>query len=261
MNAGQGVRSKIVFFGVLIAIGCAASAQAERVTVAVAANFAVTLRDLQTDFEDATGHALRVVSGSTGKLYAQIVNGAPFDVFLAADAREPQRLEAEGLMLPGNRFTYALGSLVMWRQGKPHRGPLQAAALRDSELRRLALANPKTAPYGRAAVEVLQALGLYERLRGRIALGENVAQAYQFVATGNAELGFVARSQVLAEPKSGDYWLVSTELYRPIRQQGGLLQRARENAAAVAFVEFLKSPATQARIVEHGYQEVPTLDP
>lgn len=258
---GEGVRTGAFVYSVLIAIGCATPALAERATVAVAANFVSTLRDLQPDFEQATGHRLRIVSGSTGKLFAQIVNGAPFDVFLAANVREPQRLEADGVVVDGSRFIYALGSLVMWRKGHQHAVALGEATLRDGKLQRLALANPKTAPYGRAAVEVLQALDLYDGLRGRMALGENVAQAYQFVATGNAELGFVAHSQVLRGPVAGDYWLVPIALYQPIEQQGGLLKRARANAAAKAFVDFLRSPEIQARIVAHGYQEARPLGP
>jgi len=251
------IGAKIVVVCLTLGLTVATPTQAARVTVAVAANFVAALRDLQLGFEEQTGHRVRIVSGSTGKLYAQIANGAPFDVFLAANSHAPQRLEADGLGVAGSRFTYALGALVLWRSMTDGAGPVQAEALRDSRLRRLAMANPKTAPYGRGAEEVLRNLGVYEALRGRIALGENVAQVYQFVATGNAELGFVARSQVLMGPVAGDYWPVPANLYAPIEQQAVLLQRAAENPAAAAFTAFLRAPQTQRKILAYGYQELP----
>ncbi len=223
---------------------------AQEVRVAVASNFLAPAKALARAYETAEGVPVKLSSGSTGKLYAQIVNGAPFDIFLAANRREPERLEAEGGAVKGSRFTYALGRLVLWsadaRLVEDPRSVLEAG-----DYRRLALANPRTAPYGAAAVAVLEALGLRQKLDERLVYGENIAQAYQFVATGNAQLGFIARSQ-LPEGK-GSSWIVPEDLYPPIEQQAVLLQRAADKARARAFMEYLRGPEAGALVESFGY--------
>ena len=225
----------------------AASAQAAEVQVAVAANFAVPLARIAEGFTAATGHTLKVSPGATGKFYAQIVNGAPFEVLLAADDETPARLAAEGHALAASRFTYAMGRLVLW-SATPGLVDAQGAVLNSSGWRYLAIANPKTAPYGRAAMQVLQSRGLDVALQGRFVTGESVAQAYQFVATGNAELGFVALSQVQQPGRAatGSMWRVPQTAYEPIRQDAVLLKAGQGNAAASSFLAYLKSePALQ----------------
>lgn len=249
-------------FATLFALIWLVPAAAGQARVAVATNFLAPLRALAPDFEAATGHRLRVSSGSTGKLYAQIVNGAPFDLFLAANAREPERLEREGLVVPGGRFTYARGLLVLWGGDQPLAGGDGAKLLQAGDFYRLALANPKTAPYGAAAVAVLKGLRLYPAVRAKLVRGDNVGQAYQFVATGNAEFGFVAKSQVLsAKVPAATWWQVPDRLYPPIEQQAVLLQRGAGNPAARALVEYLQAPATRDRIAAFGYQPTPAADP
>jgi len=222
--------------------------------VAVAANFAAPMRQIAAVFERDTGHQARLAFGSTGGFYAQIRNAAPFDILLAADAATPARLEAEDLALPSSRFTYAVGRLVLWsarRDVVDARGEI----LRSGSLSRLAIANPKLAPYGVAAVQVLERLGIEGALRDRWVRGENIAQTYQFVASGNVEVGFVALSQVVAEGriKSGSGWIVPEALHDPIRQDAVLLARARDNPAALALMRFLRSDAARQVIAQHGY--------
>lgn len=219
--------------------------------IAVASNFAGTLRDLAELFEQQTGYIVQPVSGSTGKHYAQIRNGAPFDIFLAADVRRPELLEQAGIGVPASRFTYALGQLVLW---SPVAGKVDANGniLRHGDFRRLAIANPHLAPYGRAAREVLEACGLWDSLQAKIVRGENIAQTFQFVRSKNAELGFIARSQLPGEGKTirGSWWKVSPALYQPIEQQALLL---RDTPVARAFMKFLRSPKARADIKAHGY--------
>lgn len=227
--------------------------QAGQARVAVAANFLGVLRDLAPAFRAASGHRLRISAGSTGKLYAQIRNGAPFDVFLAADAERPRRLEAEGFAVPGSRFTYAEGRLVLW---SPQAGRFAdgLAWLRRGEFRRLALASPRTAPYGRAARQFLSRHGLWDRLSRRLVRGESVAQAYQFVATGAVEAGFVALAQLRrGSPQGGSRWRVPAADHAPIVQQAVLLKRGEQNPAARAFLAFLREPAIRKRITNAGY--------
>lgn len=236
--------------------------QEDRIRVAVAANFLPALREIAAEFEARTGHQVVTSSGSTGRLYAQIRNGAPFDVFLSADAERPRLLEEGGLGVPGSRFPYALGRLVLW---SPRTELLAAGgpeALEAGAFRRLALANPALAPYGAAARETLQALGLWTRLEGRLVRGENIAQAYALVATGNAPLGFVARSQILqaTDPIPGATWLVPNTLHAPIRQDAILLARARDSLPAQAFLAALKRPETRDLLVRLGY-DVPLRPP
>jgi len=194
-----------------------------------------------------------MIPGSTGKLYAQIVNGAPFDVFLAADVERPARLEADGRAVPGCRFTYALGRLALWSRDAT-RVDDAGEVLRSAEFNRLAIANPRLAPYGRAAREALLALGLWEALQPRLVLGENIAQTHVFVYTGNADLGFVAWSQILAGGAGGSHWLVPAALHEPVEQQAVAL---RDNGPVRAFVDFLRSPDARQIIREFGYDTPP----
>jgi molybdate transport system substrate-binding protein len=228
-------------------------ARADQALVAVAANFADALDGIAVPFEAETGHHLQVTIGSTGKLYAQIVAGAPFDVLLAADQERPARLEADGLTVPGSRFTYAMGALALWSADAHRIGTDGAAVLRAGSFRRLAIANPALAPYGAAAREALLELGLWEALAGRIVMGENIGQTHAMVATGNAELGLVALSQLATRAVTGSHWVVPHNLYRPIRQDAVLLSRAADNAAARALLEFLRRPSVRETIRKLGY--------
>jgi len=224
------------------------------VHVAVAANFVAAHERLASIFTAGTGHEVVTSAGASGQLYAQIRNGAPHDVFLSADAERPRRLEEDGIAKPGNRFTYAVGRLVLY-------GPALDSVrsfgvdLRDPRHRRVAVANPRTAPYGQAASQVLERLGLTQRVAGRLVRGENVTQAYQFVRSGAAELGFVAFSQVVGEP-SRSYWLVPADYHDAIVQDAVLLSRGELNPAALAFVEFLKGEVARGVIESFGYDVV-----
>lgn len=238
----------------LAALAGPACARAGEVRVAVAANFAEPAREIARRFEQRTGHRATLSFGSSGQFYAQIANGAPFDVFLSADAERPRRLEAAGLAAPGSRFTYAVGRLVLWSRD-PGRVDAEGRVLSRGGFEKLAIADPTAAPYGRAAMETLRALGLHERVRGRIVQGASITQAYQFVRTGAAELGFVALSQVVSE-KGGSRWLVPARLHAPIDQQAVLLRAAARKPAARAFADFLKSDEARAVVRTYGY-EVP----
>jgi molybdate transport system substrate-binding protein len=230
------------------------SVQAAQVRVAVAANFAGPMARIGQAFSAATGHELRTSSGSTGKFYSQIVNGAPFDVLLAADEVTPGKLLASGHAVAGTRFTYSVGRLVLW-SATPGFVDGQGAVLASPTLRRLAIANPKVAPYGAAAMQTMKARGLLDVLTPRLVTGESIAQAYQFVFTGNAEAGFVALSQVAVpgKPATGSWWLVPQELHAPIRQDAVLLQAGRDNAAARALLDFLKTEAAKKTMRDFGY--------
>lgn len=230
------------------------TAQAGEVLVAVAANFAGPLAQLSAGYTAATGHTLKVASGATGKFYAQIAAGAPFEVLLAADDDTPRKLTAEGHGVPGSQFTYAIGKLVLW-SAQPGYVDAQGAVLTRGTYAHLSIANPKLAPYGRAAIEVLQARGLREALAPKLVTAESIAQAYQFVATGNAELGFVALSQVAqpGQPVAGSYWQVPPTWYGEIRQDAVLLKPGDKNPAAAALLAYLKTPAAQALIQSYGY--------
>lgn len=222
---------------------------AAEVNLAVAANFTAAMRTIAQQFEQQSGHQTRISYGSTGKLYSQILQNAPFDLFLAADQQRPLLLEQQGLA--SGRFTYATGRLVLWsaRGGQI----LSANTLQQGDFRRLALANPKTAPYGRAAAQVIEALGLSATLRPKQVLGDSIAQTYQFVATGNAEIGFIAQAQVALDP-AGSQWPVPSQLHQPIHQDMVLLERGQDNPAAVALMAFMQSPAAQVIIRHYGYQ-------
>jgi len=230
------------------------AAHAGEVTVAVAANFAGPFARIGEAFTAATGHTLKVSSGSTGNFYAQIKASAPFDVLLAADDETPKKLIAEGLAVPGSNFSYAIGKLVLW-SAQPGLVDDQGAVLAGGKFAHLAIANPKLAPYGLAGTEVLKARGLSDALAPRIVTAESIAQAYQFVASGNAELGFVALSQVAlpGKPVPGSYWLVPQALYGQIRQDAVLLARGEKNPAAVALLAYLKGDAARTLIQSWGY--------
>ncbi len=230
-----------------------ASAQAEEILIAVAANFTDAARDLLPLFENTTGHAAKASFGSTGKLYAQIAHGAPFAVFLAADAARPAKAEEEGWAVPGSRFTYATGQLVLWSALEELFADGEAY-LRGLTFSRLAIANPRTAPYGLAAQQVLESLDIWDQVKDRLVQGDSIAQTFQFVATENAQVGFVALSQVLAwKDGPGSRWVVPRSFHAPIAQQAVLLNKGKDNAAAHAFLSFLSTPAARAIITGHGY--------
>lgn len=216
--------------------------------VAVAANFAAPMKVLAMRFEAQSGHRLALSFGASGQLFAQIVHGAPFQVFLSADEDKPRRLEARGLAVPGSRFTYALGRLVLW---SPRAGDDPRARLAAGEFRRLALANPKIAPYGAAARDWLQGVGLWARLRGRLAMGQSVTQAFQYARAGQADLALVAAAQV--RDAGGTVWPVPADRHRPLRQEAVLLARGADDAAARALLDYLRSPAARSLIAEFGY--------
>lgn len=226
-------------------------ALADEIRVAVASNFNNTIKAVARHFEADTGHKVKLIFGSTGKHYAQIINGAPFDAFFAADAHRPELLDKEGIALPGSRFTYAIGKVILW---SPTMGTIdaQAEVLAQGSFHHLAIANPKLAPYGKAAWEILLAQGLWDKLKKKMVRGENIGQTYQFVKSGNAELGFVAYSQVKrpGQPIEGSWWEVPQVLYTPIEQQAVLL---KEKAAARAFMSFVRSDVALEIIQGYGY--------
>lgn len=227
----------------------------EVVTVAVASNFATAARELGARFATESDTEVRLSFGSTGKLYAQIVNGAPFDVFLAADTERPLMLEGSGHGVAGMRFNYATGSLVLWSTDRTLNGRDCREALLNGDFRWLALGNPITVPYGQAARDVLAHFELWDAAHQRLVFGENVAQVLQFTATGNATLGFIARSQSLqaALPAATCSWAVPESMHEPINQQLILLSRAADNPAAKEFLVFMRSPAAREIIIAHGY--------
>ncbi|WP_276487759.1 molybdate ABC transporter substrate-binding protein [Ectopseudomonas mendocina] len=241
----------------LLALGLlfTSDVMADEVKVAVAANFTAPFQALAPAFEKATGHKLVASFGATGQFYAQINNGAPFDVLLSADDTTPARLESENATASGSRFTYAIGSLVLWSADASYLDGTDAA-LKAGQFRHLAVANPKAAPYGLAAAQVLDRLGLSEAVKAKLVEGQNITQAHQFVSTANAELGFVALSQVYRDGKlgSGSAWIVPQALYDPIRQDAVILRQGANNPAATALVEYLKG-AEAARVIESfGYK-------
>ena len=235
----------------LMLLGGWSSGWSDEVRVAVATNFIGTLEQLISPFESNSGDTVVAMPGSTGKHFAQIVNGAPVDVFLAADQARPIRLEAGGYAIPSSRFTYAIGQLVLWSPQEDFIDP-DGRRLSLGGFRHLAIANPKLAPYGRAAKETLEALQLWDDVQTALVRGENIGQAFQFVSTGNAELGFVAASQIPdpAGSARGSWWVVPGEFYSPIEQQAVLLT---DSPAARAFVEFLKADEARAIIRRYGY--------
>lgn len=233
---------------------CPLAVQAESVSVAVAANFTGPMKELAARFKQKSGHDLKLTFGASGKFYAQIKQGAPFQVFLSADQEKPLRLEQEKQTIPGSRFTYAQGSLVLW-SSKPGLVDAKGQVLKQGSFKHLAVANPKLAPYGVAAIDVLTRMGLKQSLQSRFVQGENIAQTYQFVASGNAELGFIAYSQVIkTNPPQGSIWVIPQSFYRPIRQDAVLLNKAKNSAAAREFMAYLKSKPAREIIKGYGYQ-------
>jgi molybdate transport system substrate-binding protein len=244
-----------LFGSVLMLCFCMTGLQAGEVRVAVAANFAAPMQRIAQLFEQDTGHKAMLSLGSTGNFYAQIRNGAPFDVLLAADDETPIKLEQEGLGVVGTRFTYAVGKLVLWSK-RPGVVDDKGDVLRRGSFQRLAVANPKLAPYGAAALEVLNQMGLMQTLSPKLVQGDNIAQTYQFVSTENAQLGFVALSQVWADGHitQGSGWIVPAHLYTPIQQDALLLARGQGNEAAKALMTYLRSNKIKWVIRAAGYQ-------
>ena len=239
----------------LSALLLAVAAHAGKVQVAVAANFTAPMKQIAVEFEKDTGHNAVLSFGATGKFYAQISNGAPFEVLLAADDETPARLEKELLATPGTGFTYAIGKLALW-SAKEGYVDGQGDVLKKGDFKHLALANPKTAPYGAASIETMKQLGVLDRIQPKFVQGENIAQTHQFVATGNAELGFVALSQVFKDGKvsSGSAWVVPGKLYAPILQDAVVLAKGRNNPAANALVKYLKTDKARSIIKSYGYE-------
>lgn len=231
------------------------NALADEVQVAVAANFTAPIQAIAKDFEKDTGHKLVASFGATGQFYAQINNGAPFEVFLAADDSTPAKLEQEKQTVAGSRFTYAIGTLALW-SAKPGYVDAQGEVLKTNDYKHLSIANPKTAPYGLAATQVLAKLNLTEATKGKLVEGQNITQAFQFVSTGNAELGFVALSQIYKDGKveNGSAWIVPSSLHDPIRQDAVILNKGKDNPAAKAFIDYLKGPKATAVIKSYGYE-------
>lgn len=244
------IKGFICPFLVCLSFASASNALAGEVRVASASNFSAVAREISTAFEASTGHTVTLSFGSTGQLYTQISLGAPFDVFLAADSARPVLMIETGLADADSLFTYALGRLALYQPDAVT--PVSGETLKNSSIGRIAIANPATAPYGIAAMETLDALGLVGAVCDKLVRGTNIAQAYQFVATGHAEIGLVAKSQVLdADPDT--VWPVPETLHKPISQNAILVQGAQTNPAAVAYLDFLGGPDAQTIIVDHGY--------
>lgn len=222
--------------------------------IAVAANFAEPIKAIAAVLEKTTGHTLKISTGASGAIYTQIRNGAPFDVFLSADNERPEMLEKDGLTQPGTRFTYATGQLVLW-SAKAGRVDAKGEVLKAADLGKVAHANPKTAPYGAAAVQVIGRLGLGAALAPKLVQGESIGQTFGFVKTGNADVGFVAMSQVLmgGRLKEGSMWVVPPALHDPIRQDAVILKKGADNEAAQALIKLLQSPNIKELIRSYGY--------
>ncbi|MDH0495409.1 molybdate ABC transporter substrate-binding protein [Comamonas aquatica] len=232
----------------------AGAAHADTVSVAVAANFTTPMQKIAAEFAKDTGHKAELSFGATGKFYAQISNGAPFGILLAADDTTPAKIASEGKGVADSRFTYAVGKLVLWSKQDGY-VDAQGAVLKTGKFQHVAIANPKLAPYGLAAEQTLTQLGLLEQIKPKFVQGENIGQTYQFAATGNAELGFVALSQVMEDGKikSGSAWLVPSSMHEPIRQDAIVLNTAKDNAAAKALMDYLRGDKARAIITSYGY--------
>ena len=231
------------------------TAHADDINVAVASNFTAPMKEIASLFEHASGHKVRLSFGASGKFYAQIKHGAPFHLFFSADQQKPAQLEREELIIPGSRFTYAVGQLALWsaQEGFIKANPDRLLAL---QFNKLAIANPKLAPYGVAAIDVLEHLALIDRTKSRWVHGENIAQTYQFVSTGNADLGFVALSQIMKEGrlKAGSSWIIPEALYTPIKQDAVLLRSGEHSPAAQALLRFMKTEQAEAIMQSYGYK-------
>ncbi len=242
------------FVWTFLFVAYATNLRAEEALVAVAANFSAPMQQIAASFQKDTGHQLKMSFGATGGIYAQIKNGGPFDVFLSADQITPQKLEAEGLGVAATRFNYAIGQLVLWSK-QDGLVDDKGQVLSGKNIQRIALANPKLAPYGVAAWETMTALGLLEVLKPKMVQGDNIAQTYQFVSTQNAQVGFVALSQVFSNGQltSGSAWIVPPHLYKPIRQDVILLKNGKDNSAAKALLMYLKGEKAKAVMKSYGY--------
>ena len=242
------------FILTLLFVAYATSLRAEEAMVAVAANFSAPMQQIAALFQKETGHQIKLSFGASGGIYAQIKNGAPFDLFLSADQLTPQKLEAEGLGVPNSRFTYATGQLVLWSKQE---GLVDAKGhvLQNKSIQRIALANPKLAPYGAAAMETMTNLGLLKELQSKLVQGDNIAQTYQFVSTQNAQIGFVALSQVFANGNitSGSAWIVPGNLHQPLQQDVILLRKGQDNKAATALLLYLKGEQAKKIMKSFGY--------
>ncbi len=244
---------------ILSAAFLCANAKAEEVTVAVAANFTAPMQKIAQAFEQDTGHKAKLVFGSTGKFYAQIKNGAPFAVLLSADDETPARLEKEGAAIAGTRFTYAVGRLALWSMNPSlvdDKGQVLLSNTADkNSFKKLAIADPKLAPYGAAAMEVIERLGVIAKVRPKLVQGDSIGQAFQFVMTENAELGFVALSQISIDGRitQGSAWVVPQNLYTPLKQDVVLLPLGINNAAALALMKYMLTDRAQAIIRSYGY--------
>ena len=240
----------------LIALAAAAltSAHADTVTVAVASNFTAPMQKIAAAFAQDTGHQAELSFGATGKFYAQIRNGAPFGILLAADSATPEKIASEGLGVGATRFTYAIGQLALWSK-QPGYVDAEGKVLAKTDWRHIAIANPRLAPYGAAAMQTLEKLGLADQVQARIVQGENIAQTYQFAASGNAELGFVALSQVTENGRlrEGSAWVVPAAMHDPIRQDAIVLKSGEGNAAATALMNYLRGKKARAIITSYGY--------
>ena len=234
----------------VIGLGASGSPWAAETHVAVAANFTDAATEIAEIFQEKTGHEAILSFGSTGQLYTQITQEAPFEVFLAADDARPAKAVEEGFAVPGSQFTYAIGKLVLW--SKDPSLVQGERTLKNGDFTKIAIANPVGAPYGAAAVQTMQALGVYDQLAPKLVQGNNISQTFQFVETGNAELGFIALAQ-LARNGDGSRWVVPEDLHDPIRQDAVLLKAGEDNEAAQAFLEFLQGPEAAAIIEKSGY--------
>jgi molybdate transport system substrate-binding protein len=254
-----GVRAALI--GLLAAAGALPQARAEEVTIAVAANFRGALETLAAEFEDATGHRVTITSGSTGQLYAQIVNGAPFDILLAADRERPRLLAEAGLGEPSSVFSYAVGRLALWSRDPGLVDAQTLSSLGEIPFRWFAIAEPDVAPYGAAAKQALERLGAWESIEPRLVRGLNIAQAFAMIETRNAELGLVALSQALAYEGTSSYEIVPSALHDPIRQDAIALRRAADNTAASAFLDFIRTSEAGDVLQAYGYATSPGPGP
>lgn len=246
--------SRLISTLLVALVATVSNAQADEISVAVAANFTAPMKQIAEVFEKETGHKIQAAFGATGKFYAQIKNGAPFDVLLAADDETPTKLVKENAAVAGSQFTYAMGKLVLW-SAKPAIVDRAGEVLKKGGFDHIAFANPKLAPYGAAAVETLKSMGVYDTLQPKVVTGESIAQTYQFVSSGNALLGFVALSQVLKDGKiEGSSWVVPAKLYSPIRQDAVILEKGKGKPAAEALMKFLKADKAKAIIQSYGYE-------
>lgn len=239
----------------LLLLAISTTSRADEVQIAVAANFTASSKLIAESFEKETGHKAQLAFGATGKFYAQIKNGAPFEVLLSADDETPARLEREGAAVAGTRFTYATGRLVLW-SAKPGYVDDKGEVLRKGDFKHVSIANPKLAPYGLAAMEVVSALKLADAIQPKIVQAENIAQAHQFIVSGNAEIGFIALSQVSRDGRipEGSAWLVPANLHQPIRQDAVILEKGRGKPAAEAWMKYLRGDKARAVIKSFGYE-------